>query len=77
MAYDPSGRSQRVPDQPSTWVKWSGVGFQMLAAIIICTFAGIWLDNKVQWGFPVFTVCLSILGVVAGLVQVYRGVMKG
>ena len=58
------------------YAKWSGLAFQMLASIGLCTWGGIWLDERLQTRFPVWTLCLALLGVVASLVSVIRSIPK-
>lgn len=60
----------------NSYAKWSGLGFQMLAAIGLGVWGGLWLDKKFNMQFPAFTVGLSLLGVVTSLVIVYRQVVK-
>ncbi len=59
------------------YAKWSGMAFQMLATIGLCTWGGIWLDDHYQMKFPVWTLSLALLGVVASLVSVIRSIPKG
>ena len=53
--------------------KYSGVGVQMLVTIGLCTWLGIWLDEKYGWS-PWATVILSLLGVFAAMYQIIRSV---
>ncbi len=60
------------PDKkPNDALKYTGLGFQMLAIIGIGVFAGIKLD---QWlGTPdIFTIILSLLSVVLGIYVVIK-----
>jgi len=55
---------------------WTGLGFQMLAVIGVFTAGGLWLDKKLGLHFPVFTVTLSVTGVVLSLYSVIRRLPK-
>jgi hypothetical protein len=55
---------------------WAGLGFQMIAVIGLFTWGGIWLDEYMKNGFPLFTVVLSVLSVVLSLYQVIRKLPK-
>lgn len=56
--------------------RYSGMGFQIAGTIIICLFAGKWLDGKFPMKFPVFTTSLTILGVFLGVYFVIRDLLK-
>ena len=45
------------------YVKYSSLGFQMLAIILIGVYGGFKLDKLIHWRFPVFTLVLSMLSV--------------
>jgi ATP synthase protein I len=69
----PSNNSPENPS-PNPLIRYSGLGFQMLATIIAC----IWLGRKMdkwlgQHKFPLFTVILLLLGVIGSLVSLVRG----
>ncbi|MBN1143703.1 MAG: AtpZ/AtpI family protein [Bacteroidales bacterium] len=55
----------------SSYAKYSSLAFQMVAIILIGVFGGIKLDRWLEFGFPVFTVVLSLLA--TGL-AVYYGI---
>lgn len=59
----------------SNFVKFSGVGLQMLAIIGVFTWLGIWADGRFgssPWG----TVMLMLLGVFLAMYQVIRAVSE-
>ena len=43
------------------------MAFQMLAIILLFTFGGIKLDKCLALSFPIFTVVLSLTGVILGI----------
>ena len=53
-------------------VKYSGLAFQMLAIIGICTWLGMWLDRRFGLATPWCTLGLALFGVVGAMVRVIR-----
>lgn len=53
--------------QLNSAARYSGLAFQMIAIILVGVFGGIKLDELVKWDFPVFTLVLTILAVVASM----------
>ena len=62
----PSSPKKQPTDQGRDWVKYTGLGFQMIATLVIFVFAGVYLDEYLGYEM-VFTLILSLLGVAAGL----------
>ncbi|MFT3884421.1 MAG: AtpZ/AtpI family protein [Flavobacteriales bacterium] len=58
---------EKARKQVNNYLRYSGIGFQMAATIGLGAFAGWWLDKQLQWGFPLFTLVLSLGGVAAAL----------
>jgi ATP synthase protein I len=56
--------------------RYSGMAFQIAAAIIIGLLAGKWLDGKFPMKFPVFTTSLTILGVFVGVYFAIHDLLK-
>lgn len=50
------------------YAKYSTLAIQMVVIIVGSAFGGRALDNWLEWQFPVFTLVLTILGVVAALI---------
>lgn len=64
-------------DQPkdkksANFVKYTGMGFQMLATIGIFAFAGYKIDQYRSTDKMIFTALLGLLGVIISLYQVIR-----
>lgn len=57
----------------TTFAMVSQVGISMVVPILLCTYAGVWLEEK--FDFP-FTVIMIILGVLAGVRNVIAMVYK-
>ncbi len=60
----------------SAWARYSGMAFQIAAAIILGVLAGQWLDKKFPMKFPLFTTVLTILGVFVGVFFAIRDILK-
>ncbi|HLN20844.1 MAG TPA: AtpZ/AtpI family protein [Bacteroidales bacterium] len=58
------------------WAKYSGMAFQMFAIIFITTWGGIKLDKITGNNKPVFTIILSLLGVVAAIYNVLKDFIR-
>ncbi|PID92232.1 MAG: hypothetical protein CSA96_04315 [Bacteroidetes bacterium] len=56
----------------SSFVKYSGMGFQMLATILVFYWAGSKLDQRSGNEKPLYTGILTMLGVCAGLYLVLK-----
>ena len=60
----------------NNYVKYSAVGFQMLATIGLFTFIGYKIDKSRSSSQPIFTALISLIGVVISLLQVIRQINK-
>ena len=62
----------------NNYLKYSGMGFQMLAAICLGVLGGVYLDDKhpATEEFPLFTVVGSLLGVFLALYIPLKGLLK-
>lgn len=54
----------------SSFLKYSGIGFQLVAVILIFLFIGIWLDGKFGTKF-IFTLVLTLIGFFGGFYSFY------
>ncbi|TKC00229.1 AtpZ/AtpI family protein [Pedobacter cryophilus] len=57
----------------NSYIKYSGLGFQMIGVIGAFTFAGYKLDESQQTKTPIYTGILSLIGVLASLYIVLKG----
>lgn len=57
-------------------MKYASMGTQIVVTILIGVFAGIKLDAWLGLKFPVFTVVLSLLSVVAGMYLAVKDLLK-
>jgi ATP synthase protein I len=56
----------------NSFVRYSGMGFQMIAIILLFYWAGSKLDERSSNEKPVYTAILTLLGVFAGLYIVLK-----
>lgn len=54
------------------YIKYSGIAFQMIGMIVICTFGGLWLDKKTAISLPIFTLLGILIGIAASLYYVLK-----
>ncbi len=59
-----------------TYVKYTGLAFQMLAIILISVWGGKKLDKLFLLETPVFTIILSLLGVTAAIYTAVKDFIK-
>ena len=64
-----NGENQPKKPPLNNYIKYSGLGFQMLAAILLGVLGGMQLDKRLRQpdDFPLFTVIGSLLGVFIAL----------
>jgi F0F1-type ATP synthase assembly protein I len=58
---------QQENKNPGNFAKYSGLGIQMIAIILITVWGGTKLDKLLELKTPVFTIVLSLLGVFAAI----------
>lgn len=67
---------EKEKKQLSDFAKYSNIGFQMLAIILIGVFAGYkldqWLSNKVK----IFTIIFTILSVIISMYHALKDLLK-
>jgi F0F1-type ATP synthase assembly protein I len=55
-----------------TYVKYSGLAFQILAVIAIGIWLGYWLDGLTGWRIPIFTLLGAVLSLAAVIIYLIR-----
>ncbi len=65
MASNKQGPSKKRPY--NEFIKYSAVGFQMLATVLLGVFAGQYLDGYFELEQPMFTLILSLLFIFAAI----------
>lgn len=63
-------------DQMAKYARFTGIGFQMIAIILISVWGGIKLDKLFLFETPVFTAILSLLGVFAAIYTAIKDFIK-
>lgn len=69
----PTGRDPSKPPSPSG-AQYAGAGLQFALTIVIFTFLGIWLDNRLH-SSPWFVLICVFVGAAAGFYSIYRALM--
>lgn len=65
------------PKKPQVdYLRYSGLAFQLIALILAGAWLGDWLDERMQNQTPYCTAAFSLLGVLAGMYQLYRDLTK-
>ncbi|HXI00940.1 MAG TPA: AtpZ/AtpI family protein [Sphingobacteriaceae bacterium] len=75
---EPNGREESEGSKKTLdgYVKYSGLAFQMIAIIGICTFAGYKIDEYRQSETLIFSALLGLAGVCIALYIIIRGINK-
>ncbi|MDD3149286.1 MAG: AtpZ/AtpI family protein [Candidatus Gastranaerophilales bacterium] len=50
----------------------SDIAFSLLIPIVLGFFVGNYIDNKTMSEFPIWTVALTILGIITGMWSIYK-----
>ena len=64
--------TDRVRRNYNSYLRFTGLGFTMIGIILAFTFGGWWLDKQLAWKFPLFTVALSLLGIIGSMVYLFK-----
>ena len=77
MAESPEpSQPNKKQNQYNSYLKYSGLAIQLLAAIGVCGWVGYKIDQWQQLKYPVFMLALGFLGFGGSLYQVYRSINK-
>jgi ATP synthase protein I len=60
----------------NTYAKYTALGFQMIAIILVSVWGGIKLDSLLAFQTPVCTIVLSLLGVFAAIYTAVKDFIK-
>jgi len=63
-------------DKYPDFVKYTGVGFQIVATVGIGVLVGYWLDKKIPNKYSIFTISLSLIMIIVAMIQIYRTFLK-
>jgi F0F1-type ATP synthase assembly protein I len=70
----PEPSPSRKPSQSNAYLKYSGLAFQLLAAIGVCGWLGFKLDNYLGIKFPAFLLLFGFLAFGGMMYQIYRSI---
>ena len=57
-------------------MRYAGLGFQLVGAVLACMLIGYWLDRWIEPKFPVFLLTGSVLGIATAMVMLFRLIGK-
>ena len=63
-------------DQLKPYLKYSGLGFQMIVIIIIAAYGGMWLDEHQGNKNPWWTIAFMLVAVISSIYMVIASVTK-
>ncbi|MGK7395669.1 MAG: AtpZ/AtpI family protein [Candidatus Cyclobacteriaceae bacterium M3_2C_046] len=69
-------QNQKESNQIREYLKYSGLAFQMVAMILLALWAGMKIDQWMQWKFPLFTIVFILVAIVATLIVVIKNLPK-
>jgi F0F1-type ATP synthase assembly protein I len=58
------------------YARYSSLAMQMIVIIVAGAFGGKALDEWLQWGFPVFTLVLTLLAVTGAIIYGMREIFR-
>lgn len=74
---DPKNREKdKENNSLGTYAKYTGLGVQMVVIILITVWGGMKLDKLVGLETPVFTIVLSLLGVITAIYTAIKDFIK-
>jgi len=74
----PQSSNSNSKKKPSSneWMRYAGLGFQLVGSIMVCIAIGYFLDKWIEPKFPIFLLTFSLLGIVVAMVMLFRLVGK-
>lgn len=60
----------------NNYLKYSGLGLQMLATIGVAGWLGYKVDQYFELKFPAFMIGLGLIGFIGTMIQLYRSINK-
>lgn len=76
MQNSEKNRNKKPINRLNDYARYSSIGFQLIAVVLVGVWGGIQLDKLVAFKFPVFTVVLSISSVFIALYLVLKDLLK-
>lgn len=66
------GRGRKLRKAANTYMRLSGIGFEMAAVIGLGAYGGWWTDQRTGWKFPAFTLLGSLGGVAIAIYRLFQ-----
>jgi F0F1-type ATP synthase assembly protein I len=73
---EPEASDPKKQKPYNDFLKYSGLGIQLVAGIGLAAWLGHWLDNHFQLNFPVFLLSLVFISFGGMMYQLYRSLNK-
>jgi len=72
----PEPSRNKKSNQTNAYLRYSGLGIQLLVAIGVSGWLGYWLDQYLQIKFPAFMLLFGFLAFGGMMVQIYRSINR-
>ncbi len=69
-------KSRNGKNKLNSYARFSGIAFQMIAIILLGTFAGMKLDRRFPNEFDLWTIILTFIAVIISVVTVIRSINR-
>jgi F0F1-type ATP synthase assembly protein I len=76
METGPTDPKKSRPSESNSYLKYSGLGIQLVGTIGLFAWAGYLLDQYLSIQFPVFLLSFVLLAFLGNMVVLYRSVRK-
>jgi F0F1-type ATP synthase assembly protein I len=76
MAESPDPSTNKKLNQYNSYLKYSGLAIQLLAAIGLSGWIGYKIDQWLEFRYPIFMLTLGFLGFGGIMYQVYRSINR-
>lgn len=70
-AHDPN-EVDRTRKGYNTYLRFSALGLEMAGMILAGVLGGRWIDGRIGWEFPVFTLVLALSGIAGAMVFLFK-----
>lgn len=72
MTTDPKKSLDKTRTGYNSYLRFTGLGFTMIGIILVCCYAGWWLDRAIAWKYPILTIVLSLFGIAGSMVYLFK-----
>ncbi|TAH25264.1 MAG: AtpZ/AtpI family protein [Cytophagales bacterium] len=66
-------KKEQPKSNTSQYLKYSGIGFQMISILCVAAFGGMWLDKHFEIKAQLFTIFLLIFAVMLSMYSLIKG----